>query len=81
MNGLDEPSFTQNLGGPSHGEVGDAVFLSEITLRGKTGAGPQRPSANPRLDVVGYGDVDELGPLRVEVGHLTAVTHKGNIGR
>ena len=69
VNSLDEPAFAQNLGGPSDGEVGDAVFLSEITLRGQTGAGPQRPGANPRLDVAGHGGVDELGPLRVGGRH------------
>jgi hypothetical protein len=39
VNGLDEPPFTQNLGGPSDGEVGDPIFLSEIPLGGRTGTG------------------------------------------
>lgn len=81
MNGLDESSVTQDLRGPPDREVGDSVFLRKITLRRKSRARLQLSGTDPCLDMVCYGDVDQLGSLWGKLGYLTTVSHKGNVGR
>lgn len=81
MNGLDESSVTQDLRGPPDREVGDSVFLRKITLRWQSRARLQLSGMDPCLDVVRYGDVDQLGSVWGKLGYLTAVSHKGNVGR
>lgn len=81
MDSLDESPLPQNLGSPTDGEVSDAIFLRQIALSGQARTGLQLSGSDPGLDVVGHSNIDELGSLRGEVGYLTTVTHKGNVGR